>query len=99
MSIRYWAFWPNRRSPTHSTSIMSHLSLQQTDDLCPDESISQVMIDDELGDIYSNSGCHTTREGACNSLPSLMTYFLVNSENIEEDRAFLKVQNSVMREY
>ena len=80
---------------------MPYLSLlQEIDDLCPDESISQViMIDDELGDNYSNSGGHTTREGACNSLPSLMAYFLVNSENVEEGRAFIKVQGSVMREY
>lgn len=79
---------------------MSHLSLQQADDLCPDESISQVMIVNELEerDIYSNSESHTT-QGARNSLPSLIAYFLVNSENIEEGRAFLKVQSSVIHEY
>lgn len=72
---------------------MSHLSLQQTDELYPEESISQVMIDDDLEerDYFSNSGSHTTREGAHNSLPTLRAYFLVNSENIEEGRAFLKV--------
>jgi len=75
---------------------MSDLSWQQTEDLCPDESISQVVIDDEFEkrDIYSNSGRRAT-QGAHNSLPSLGAYFLVNSENIEEGRAFLKVQGSV----
>jgi hypothetical protein len=91
--------WPNRHSLTWSTSIISHLSLQQTDDLCLEESISQVMIEDELEerDISGNSGSHITREDAysdqvsCHNLPSLTAYFIINSENAEEDRAFLQV--------
>jgi hypothetical protein len=82
-----------------SNSTMSHISFPETDELCPDESISQVMIGDELEerDISSNSGSYVTQEGATDCLPSLRAYFIVNSDNIEEGRAFLKVQNSVMK--
>jgi len=68
----------------------------QPTDVPTDESISQIMIEDEWEekqDVNTNSESparEATHVSHCN-LPSLVAYFIVNSENVEEGRAFLKV--------
>ena len=83
---------------------MSRFLPQQTDDVRPDESISQVMIDSELEeerDIFRNSEKHTTQEStrsdrvSGHNPSSVPAYFIVTLENIEEGRAFLKVQSPI----
>ena len=80
---------------------MSRFLPQQNDDVRPDESISQVMIDSELEeerDIFRNSekqeSTRSDRVSGCNP-SSIPAYFIVTLENIEEGRAFLKVQSPI----